>query len=51
MEIDPHMVRRSDDTVTDQPETKNGHLILSCRPGRRTDGREAAFLAHPGGTR
>jgi len=51
MEIDPHMVRRSDDMVTYEPETKHGHLILPWRPGRRTDGSEAAFPAHPPGKR
>jgi hypothetical protein len=51
MEIDPHMVRRSDDMVTYEPETKHGHLILLWRPGRRTDCSEATFPAHPPGKR
>jgi hypothetical protein len=47
--IDPHMVRRSDDMATCQPETTHGHLSPR-RPGRRSDGGEA-LPTYPSGKR
>jgi galactonate dehydratase len=36
-----------DDLVTHKPEIKDGHLILSARPGWGTEVDEEAVRAHP----
>jgi L-alanine-DL-glutamate epimerase-like enolase superfamily enzyme len=47
MEIDPDVVPWHDDLVTHKPEIKDGHLILSARPGWGTEVDEEAVRAHP----
>jgi L-alanine-DL-glutamate epimerase-like enolase superfamily enzyme len=47
MEIDPDVVPWHDDLVTHKPEIRDGHLILSTRPGWGTDVDEEAVRAHP----
>ncbi|HEV8436791.1 MAG TPA: mandelate racemase/muconate lactonizing enzyme family protein [Methylomirabilota bacterium] len=47
MEIDPDTVPWYDDLVTHKPEIKDGHLLLSRRPGWGTEVNEEAVRAHP----
>src|SRR3989441_620609 len=47
MEIDPDTVPWYDELVTHTPDIKDGHLVLSSRPGWGTDVIEAAVRAHP----
>jgi L-alanine-DL-glutamate epimerase-like enolase superfamily enzyme len=47
MEIDPDVVPWYDELVTNPPEIKDGHLVLSSRPGWGTEVNEAAVRAHP----
>jgi galactonate dehydratase len=47
MEIDPDTVPWYDDLVTVTPQIKDGHLMLSPRPGWGTDVNESAVRAHP----
>ena len=47
MEIDPDTVPWYDELVTHTPDIKDGHLVLSSRPGWGTDVNEAAVRAHP----
>jgi L-alanine-DL-glutamate epimerase-like enolase superfamily enzyme len=36
-----------DELVTHKPDIKDGHLVLSARPGWGSDVNEAAVRAHP----
>jgi L-alanine-DL-glutamate epimerase-like enolase superfamily enzyme len=47
MEIDPDTVPWYDDLVTERPHIRDGHLILSSRPGWGTEVNEEAVRAHP----
>ena len=47
LEIDPDVVPWYDDLVTHKPAIKDGHLVLSTRPGWGTEVNEAAVRAHP----
>jgi galactonate dehydratase len=47
MEVDPDAVPWYDELVTNPPEIKDGHLILSGHPGWGTEVNEAAVRAHP----